>query len=112
MRTASIPLREASVEICAHECGAQCCRAPGHFSLQRNELVRLNHFAHELGVVFKVYQHPDDEHWFEADHATNDGVCPFLDPDTNLCRVYEHRPEACRTYPQKPEPRCKLWEPA
>lgn len=107
-----IPLRSASLEVCASECGAQCCRAPGHFSLERVELVRLNHFAKELGLRFFVYADPEDPEWFHADHARNGGACAFLDRDTNRCRIYEWRPEACRKYPTVPEPRCRLWSEA
>ena len=105
-------LRQPSIAVCAVECGAQCCRAPGHFSLQHHELIRLNHLAKEIGVLFKVYQHPDDPAWYEADHLTNGGACSFLDRDTNLCRIYEWRPDACRSYPQTRESRCRLWEVA
>jgi len=31
-----------------------------------------------------------------------DGSCPMLDPETNLCRTYEARPEQCRTFPYWP----------
>ena len=31
-----------------------------------------------------------------------DGSCPMLDTETNLCRVYEARPEQCRTFPYWP----------
>ena len=27
-----------------------------------------------------------------------DGSCPFLNPSTNLCLIYESRPVACRTH--------------
>ncbi len=28
-----------------------------------------------------------------------DNHCVFLDPKTNLCKIYEHRPIGCRLYP-------------
>ncbi|RLG78751.1 MAG: hypothetical protein DRO13_06790 [Thermoprotei archaeon] len=28
-----------------------------------------------------------------------DGHCIFLDPSTNMCTIYEHRPLGCRLYP-------------
>ena len=29
----------------------------------------------------------------------SDGACPMVDPETNLCRVYESRPAQCRAFP-------------
>ena len=112
MRTASIPVRAASVEICAAECGGQCCRAPGRFTLQHHELVRLNEANKTVGAEFRhIYQDPTDPNWYMVDFAENGGACPFLDRETNLCRVYEDRPQACREYPLKREACCRLWEP-
>jgi hypothetical protein len=37
-----------------------------------------------------------------------DGACPFLDRDTNLCRIYDDRPEACRKFPHRPFVGCLL----
>lgn len=102
------PVRLASIAICADECGAQCCRAPGHFKLTRTELVPLRQAANRLHVRFTVVATaaPDT---VVADHALNGGTCAFLDRKTNLCRVYEDRPDACRRFPERYEPRCALY---
>jgi Fe-S-cluster containining protein len=28
-----------------------------------------------------------------------DGHCYFYDPESKVCKIYEHRPEGCRYYP-------------
>ena len=103
-----IHIQAASVEVCANQCGARCCRAPGSFSLDDDELARLAAHADRLGVRFTTFVDP---HWpghHRADHGVNGGACSFLDRDTNLCRVYDDRPDACRQFPQTYEPECRL----
>jgi Fe-S-cluster containining protein len=102
---------EASIEICANQCGARCCRAPGHFVCDEDELIELREHADRLGVRFRIIQTGRPDRYI-ADHGNNGGACAFLDRDTNLCRIYETRPQACRDYPftaKEPQPECRLW---
>lgn len=97
---------EPTTKICSEICGAQCCRAPGWFALTPEELERIDLLAQELDIEVLIY--PRDDGAFVLDHLTNGGTCPFLDED-KLCRIYEHRPQACREFPVKPSPRCLVW---
>jgi len=36
-------------------------------------------------------------------------ACTFLDQATNLCTIYERRPEGCRRFPTKPYANCLVW---
>ena len=62
--------------------------------------------AVELDVRVRVLHMAE---MFVVDFANNGGACPFLDQDTNLCRVYADRPDACRAFPTKFEERCVLF---
>jgi Fe-S-cluster containining protein len=106
MRT-PVMLRQPSKAICADECGAQCCRAPGHFVMDADELERLQRLAAELDLHFRIFR--VGESHYAMDFANNGGACPFLAQDTNLCRIHPDRPDACRAFPTKPESRCVLW---
>jgi len=101
-----VQLRQASKAICTDECGAQCCRAPGHFRCDEDELEVLREEAVRLGVRVRVVRLADK---WAVDFKNNDGACPFLDRDTSLCRVYAARPQACRDFPTKYEERCVLF---
>jgi len=108
LRLSAVPvqLRAASRAICADECGAQCCRAPGHFRCDADELEVLRERAAVLDVRLRVLRVAE---MFVVDFQNNGGACPFLDQRTNLCRVYEDRPDACRAFPTKYEERCVLF---
>ena len=80
-------------------CGAACCRWPGHVLLTDPDISAM---ARHLGLT-------EDE--FIQRHTTlvanraqlslleqADGACYFLNPD-NTCRVYAARPQQCRDFP-------------
>jgi Fe-S-cluster containining protein len=114
MTTTAIGLRrKPSKAICSDECGAQCCRAPGHFGLDHLELERLRQLADKLDVRLRITRRPATKQPFQSgfvlDFGNNGGACPFLDREASLCRIYDERPAACRHYPTQPDTRCILW---
>lgn len=42
---------------------------------------------------------------------SSDGLCVFLDRETRLCQVYEHRPDVCRLYGTIPDLPCPKLNP-
>jgi Fe-S-cluster containining protein len=108
MSRTRVMLRQPSRSICADECGAQCCRAPGHFALRGDELDRLRRLAADLELPLRVFRVGGDVP-FVIDFANNGGACPFLDRATSLCRIHPERPDACRDFPTQPEDRCILF---
>jgi Fe-S-cluster containining protein len=109
--TAVVLKRKPTKAICVDECGAQCCRAPGHFSLDHLELDRLNRLGAQLGVAVRIFRRTSKPFVgnYVLDFSNNGGACPFLDRDSSLCRIYDERPRACRHYPTEPDDRCILW---
>lgn len=105
----NVQFRQATKDICVDECGAQCCKAPGSFSLRDDEVIRLNRLAKMHRIVFPIFADPYRAGMFMHDFELNDNKhCPFL-KDDNTCRIYFERPDACRQYPTKYEASCVLW---
>lgn len=92
---------EPTTELCVEKCGAKCCRMEGHMILSFSEGSRL----HSLNKKIKLINHAVKGYvvWNRS------GPCVFLDQKTNLCTIYESRPEACRTFPKRPNPGCLAW---
>jgi Fe-S-cluster containining protein len=107
--TTHLLVRDASVEICAVECGARCCRAPGYFTIDTLDLERLSLLAKIHDVLLSVHAHPSIPHYYAVDFTKNGGQCVFLD-HRNLCKIYSQRPSACRKYPEEYQPNCILFE--
>lgn len=92
-----------SLDLCAKECGARCCKAPGSIRLSRREALKLNTWAgRELN-----YRHTGTESVL-MNFSENGGQCPMLAPD-NSCRIYPYRPVGCHLFPQQPYRDCLVW---
>lgn len=98
--------RLPTVQLCAVECGAKCCKAPGHARITREEMHVLKALASTMGKKVKVYNN-GPKVWI-LDHEVNGGQCPFL-ADDNTCSIHDQRPQACRTYPSRPSEGCLVW---
>jgi len=114
MSAAALPYaRPPSVEVCAVECGAKCCRQRGQVVFMTDdEQERLARLAGTRTIRFReVAEKRDPTHragWLLA-FVDNGGVCPFLDQSSNLCSIYEDRPLACRRFPTAPTAGCPVW---
>ena len=82
------------------QCG-KCCTHQGDYAyvyVNRDEAKGL---AELLGLTLRTfkrrYAFVDKYGWTQL--RTTENRCVFLDPDTNLCQVYEARPAQCRTFP-------------
>ena len=111
---ASVTRGEASVEVCAVQCGAKCCRTrSARILLSDDEAERLAELAGARTVNFReVAERRDPTHragWLLAFAEQPGGVCPFLDQSSNLCSIYEDRPLACRRFPTAPVAGCLVW---
>lgn len=95
--------REPSVGTCAVDCGAKCCRAPGHVVVTEAE-------AQLLRALDKRGRARFVKHEKRGMLAMNfNEHCVFLNPETNLCAIYERRPEGCRRFPTRPVVDCLVW---
>lgn len=104
--TKAVPVKlEASVKICAEQCGAKCCRAPGHVPVTKDEVPRLMRLAYRRGLKLVISQ---GEYGTAIDLDMNGGRCPFL-LGSKKCRIHPDRPEACRTFPFAPTRGCLVW---
>lgn len=114
--------RIATIKLCADECGAKCCRNPSmRPEVTPDERRRLSLAGEVLGldVTFKFShnalvldpdtgQEVERKVIFKIDYL-DDGACPFLDRDTNLCRIHEARPNACANFPTRPLHGCLVY---
>lgn len=106
---------QPSLSVCASECGAKCCRTPTmKLGLRTPEVKRLKAAAAALGVKVKVLHMRRDDRgdlWVLdlARQGTEDGACPLLDRETNTCRAWADRPDACRKFPHRPFRGCLVW---
>ena len=95
---------EASIQTCAVECGARCCRNYQHkvqvVFMNETEAMRLKAINPEAPIV----PGNGSDKWAMF---LGDG-CVFLASD-NKCSVYEQRPMACQTFPTKPADFCLVW---
>lgn len=93
--------RQPSIELCAQECGARCCRAPNWVALNDHEMRRLRALKPEIKVL-----NIERGAW-ALDFGDNGGACPFL--ANNLCSIYDERPFDCRRFPVAPQDFCLVW---
>ena len=94
---------QPSVEVCAKQCRAGCCRAPGHVVITKDEMLGLK----SLNWRVRFEKHEKPGMWVMNFRKGRD--CRFLDQATSLCSIYAHRPEGCRTFPKRPAPGCRVW---
>jgi Fe-S-cluster containining protein len=73
---------------------ANCCKTISPIITQKD----LSHLAKGSGMsvsqLLREYIEMDED----GDFVFRSTPCPFLG-EGNLCRVYDHRPQACREYP-------------
>jgi len=93
-----------SVTLCAGQCGARCCRAPGSVLLSERE---ANRMAMRLRTPLMLRTIPGDQR-ARMNFSENGGQCPMLAPDFS-CAIYDHRPVACHDFPQAPMAGCLVW---
>lgn len=104
-----------SRRVCIDQCGARCCRTVTmKIGLRTLELRRLKDAAAEIGKKIRVLHAGRDGHgdlwmWDFTKQHEPDGACVFLDRDTNECRAYDARPDACRKFPHRPFRGCMIW---
>jgi Fe-S-cluster containining protein len=96
-------IRSPSIQLCAQECGAKCCRAPGSFTLSPREAGRLQMWA---GRELVLRAEPGG--FVRLNFSENGGACPAL-AGNFTCSIYPYRPVACHRFPQAPDPRCAVW---
>jgi Fe-S-cluster containining protein len=98
--------RHPSVELCAKECGAECCRRGVEATVTPKEIERLN--AKLNGTRLNVYWHPERKKW----RWYIGKPCIFLytgGENKNMCSIHEERPECCKRWPAKPTMWCPVW---
>ena len=103
-------VREPSLETCAVECGARCCR--GHVAyLTPEEGDRMRRLDPRVWVRDMAPQEVLRYAGNPRGHVLMDfrsGPCVFLQAD-KTCRIYADRPNACRVFPTAPHPNCLVW---
>ena len=101
------PTGDALRQLCAGDCGAQCCRGPAYLRLTPAEAERLRAHAARLGVPLTLKRTLGDGMTMNFPDHEGDR-CPMLDSTTLECRIYDERPERCRAFPEAPRPGCAL----
>jgi Fe-S-cluster containining protein len=97
--------------LCVVACRASCCR-DGHFHIHvtTREMRALKADGDKRGT----FRHLANEKMHDGSTGrwlmsrNPDGTCPYLDDESNLCTVYEHRPSACASFPHRPFHGCLL----
>jgi Fe-S-cluster containining protein len=84
-------------QICSELCGARCCRGPAIAELTPQEVERLSRFAADRGLSIPLTANASG--YGAHMQLTPEAPCVFLDQDTNLCTIYDERPERCRSFP-------------
>ena len=98
---------EAASHVCMKYCRAMCCRGALVLSLSGDEIADFDSRADGLSVELVLVKQQSGRAWVRfSDHPGE--RCPMLDPSTNECRIYEHRPQRCRNFPDKPTPGCAI----
>jgi len=70
---------------------AKCCYGT-EMILLKSDIARLKALGYDLSkVAIKV------NNYYQLRNIN--GHCVFLDEETKLCKIYEHRPLGCRLYP-------------
>lgn len=80
------------------QCG-DCCRfgPDAVVWVSREEVERIaNHLGVDVAAVAARTRRDEGRRTIIPDA---DGICPFLDRQTNACTVYAARPDQCRSYP-------------
>ena len=98
--------QQPSVAVCAEACHAQCCRAPGFVRMDTVEMRRLKALNSQVRVLHEPGATGD---LWVMQFSERVGACLFLDQKTNLCTIYDQRPEGCATFPVKPTDGCAVW---
>lgn len=98
-------IQPPSLELCANQCHARCCRAPGYLKLTEREAERMARLAPLPITVFRV---PGEDR-LTMHFSENGGMCPLLDDATSTCTWYGNRPVACARFPEQPNPGCLVW---
>ena len=96
--------REPSVGTCAVDCGAKCCRTPGHVLMNEREMTLLRALDRKGRVRFSRTERPGV--WAME---FRDLDCVFLHQSSNLCTIYDRRPRGCREFPVRPYAECLVW---
>ena len=82
--------------VCNHDGSCEnirlCC-IDTEMTLTKEDVKRIS----KIGYKPKKYLVKSDDGFCELKNV--DGHCFFYDPETKLCKIYEHRPEGCRYYP-------------
>ena len=91
-----LPQRILQHPQCAQCLPAKCCR---YFSLQIDTPRTKRDFDDLLWMIAhqQVSIYIEKRKWFLMVHTQ----CRFLDTDTNMCAIYETRPEMCRDHSVK-----------
>lgn len=84
-------------------CPSYCCSYP-RIAVNRRDLRRL---ARRFGIseeaarkrFTKRGEEPGERVLRHQKDETYGSVCRFLDRETRICTVYDHRPEICRGFP-------------
>ena len=105
-------VREPSIQVCAVECGAKCCREPGYLPVSLEEVTKGDKLFPPKTVFRNMVEGHDGQffkteetgHWYLV-FADSGGRCPNLAPD-NTCSVWLTRPTACREFPKVPQLGC------
>lgn len=99
----------ALVKTCSIDCGARCCRTPSmRIRVRTQEMRALKTAGTVIGVDPKFHHLGQDYRGSLWQLQLEAGQCVFLDDDTNLCRAYDARPEACRSFPHRAFKGCLL----
>jgi Fe-S-cluster containining protein len=82
---------------------ARCCRTTGPL-LTKQDIGRISKKQGMKAADFeKQYLRVDED----GDWVMKSLPCPFLELDTNKCKIYEYAPKACRQYPHTNHPNMK-----
>ncbi len=91
------------------DCAATCCSLPVEVRLddlirmgladefERQEPAKLLARRLQKNGVVQHFNHKQ-EVFTLAQHSNGD--CLYLNPQSRLCTIYEHRPQTCRNHPQ------------
>ena len=94
-------------ELCSQVCGARCCRGPGIAELTDDEVERLAGFAVDRGLDVTIVHNVSGHGGHMV--LSPENPCAFLNQESNLCTIYDDRPERCRAFPAKANhPGCLL----
>lgn len=101
--------RPASLEVCAQQCGAKCCKEPGFINVTPAEMKALKALAtaRKVKVRFRGGLGPFAKQ-FIIEFDKHGGQCPFLGAE-NECTIHLDRPGCCQRFPNQPTMGCLVW---